>query len=195
MATDLINVDYIQSQVVSTIDDKLGVVIEQSGLVGEIRTTLPTGPQGATGPIGPMGATGPRGITGPVGPVGRGNTVTRLLEQTHTFQVGDLLYNNEGTWTLGLADHPSTAEIIGMVSDIIDENNFEITLLGYVEGIVSSAPLIPDQMYFLSTTVPGGMTEVGPQQIGQVNKPLFFSETETSGFFINYRGIIMSNTP
>jgi hypothetical protein len=84
------------------------------------------------------------------------------------------------------ADSATNAEVLGIVSNVIDANTFQITFSGIVGGL---AGLTPGEVYFLSPTVAGSMTVTAPSTIGHISKPIFLALTVDSGLFVNWRGV------
>ena len=53
----------------------------------------------------------------------------------------------------------------------------------------------PWQFWYPQSGTAGGMIATIPTGVGQVDKPVFVATSTTSGFIINYRGVILGNTP
>ena len=47
-------------------------------------------------------------------------------------------------------------------------------------------------MYFLSDTNPGELTDEEPITNGSISKPMLWTDSSTSGYILNYRGIIVN---
>jgi hypothetical protein len=119
---------------------------------------------------------------------GSGEAVTKSITQVaHGFSVGDVLYDNAGTWAKAQADTAIKSEVIGMVSSTTT-NAFDLTTHGYVSGLTG---LSADQMYFLDASTAGAITATEPSTTGQVSKPVFWSVSTTAGYVINYRGLVI----
>jgi hypothetical protein len=103
--------------------------------------------------------------------------------------------------TFAVASSASGSEVLGIVVDktasstviatygSINNTGFAKTI-GNILGI-SGGTLSPGQAYFLSPTVPGGITTVEPTSYGQVSKPILLGITGTSGAILPYRGILI----
>jgi hypothetical protein len=115
-------------------------------------------------------------------------TVDRVIQAAHGFVLGDLLYLNGATYTKGLATAAVTAEIVGMVSRVVDVNTFEITLSGEVTGLVG---LTAGATYFLSRSVAGGYTATEPNTLGDVSLPIGVASSTTSMYVAVKRGAIV----
>jgi len=103
--------------------------------------------------------------------------------------------------TFAVASSASGSEVLGIVVDktasstvvatygSINNTAFAKTI-GNILGI-SGGTLSPGQAYFLSPTVPGGITTVEPTSYGQVSKPILLGITGNSGAILPYRGILI----
>lgn len=170
----------------------LGAITGAPGVPG------PIGPQGPIGPVGPQGVPGPSGpkgdigLTGPRGQPGPSDFLYQVVNQANGFSVGDIVYQNaSGTWLKARADNPETAEVIGIVSAAAG-TEFTLTTSGFVDNIAQT--LTPNQMYYLSSTVAGDMVVGAPQTIGHVSKPVLWANSANSGYFLNYRGIVIDGS-
>jgi hypothetical protein len=122
---------------------------------------------------------------------GTAGAVTKNIGQaTHGFTVGQVLRHSGGIYWTAQANSAFKAEVIGIVSAVIDANNFTLLTLGYVTGL---SGLTPEVTYYLDDAVPGGMTTVEPTTTGSVSKPCFFADTATSGYFFNWRGMVVGS--
>lgn len=109
----------------------------------------------------------------------------QITQAVHGFAVGNILRLNGATYVLAKADNATDANVVGIVSSIIDANTFELQLGGYV---IALAGLVAGSVYFLDPGVAGGMTTVEPVAVGQIRKPVFIAATTTTGFWLNYNG-------
>ncbi len=113
--------------------------------------------------------------------------VKDIAQTAHGFTVGQLLKRTTTSYQLAQADSAANAEVVGMVTRVVDANNFVMTTYGYFTGLTG---LTANTTYFLSPTVAGGYTTTNPVAGGQVSKPLFNTDSTTSGYFINMRGSV-----
>lgn len=119
---------------------------------------------------------------------GQANSVT-ITQAAHGFTAGEVLrLSGTQTYSLAQADNVVDAEVVGIVSSIVDANNFIMTTSGYVSGL---SGLTADIVYFLDPSVAGGLTATQPITTGLVSKPIFISDTTTSGYFVNNRGSLI----
>ena len=122
---------------------------------------------------------------------GNGTALLDSIAQTaHGFSIGDVIRYDGAEWVWSQANIDSNSEVYGMVSMVVDPDNFVITTSGYISGL---SGLTPGSTYFLSAGVPGGMTPVEPTGDGEINKPIFLSTSPTSGLFIDMRGELISS--
>jgi hypothetical protein len=120
---------------------------------------------------------------------GGGSATTKSITQTaHGFSVQQVLKYNGTAYALAEADSNADQEVIGIVSTVTDANDFILTTNGYVTGL---SGLTAGTTYFLSATSPGTLTATEPTMIGQVSKPLLVADSTTSGYFTNYRGMVV----
>ena len=133
---------------------------------------------------------GPGSITINALATGSGSTLTKNITQAaHGFAVGNLVYLNGAIYTLALATSVVTAEVVGIITSIIDANNFVLTTSGYITGF---GGLVAGSVFFVSDSTPGLLTTVAPSAVGSVQKPVFVADGTTSGYFINYRGDVVT---
>jgi hypothetical protein len=126
-------------------------------------------------------------IAAPFG--GTGTSITVIINQpNHGFAVNDVVYSNAGVFALANAVNSAEAEVVGMVTDVLSANDFDLLVAGRVDSL---AGLTPGGVYFLSETVPGELTLVQPTTIGAISKPLLIATDADTGFFFNMRGKII----
>lgn len=125
-----------------------------------------------------------------------GTTVQTTITQTaHGFAIGDVITSNgtDGKFGLSQGDVPANAEVAGIVSSVIDANNFVLVTEGFLNltafaGNISGA--VARDILFLDDLVAGGLTLTAPTAPPTVNKPLA-QVIDASTFLIyfhNYRG-------
>lgn len=116
------------------------------------------------------------------------NLATTISQTAHGFTVGQVLALNGATYILARADNAADAEVVGIVTSVIDANDFTMTFSGVVTGL---SGLIAGDVYFLSAVTPGAMTPTNPTGSGQISKPLLIASSTTAGYFYNMRGQIV----
>jgi len=123
--------------------------------------------------------------------LGGGGTVDRITQSSHGFVIGDILYLSGTTYTKAIATAANTAEVVGMVSRVVDSSTFELTLSGEVAGLTG---LTAGEVYFLSAATAGAMTVTEPSVIGQVSVPLGVASSTTTFYVSPKRGNIIGGT-
>lgn len=121
---------------------------------------------------------------------GGGDMERTITQAAHGFVHGDALRLEGSTYVLALADSPAHAEVVGLVSAVTNADKFVLAIGGLVPGL---SDLTPGAVYFLSDTVPGGLTTVEPSAAGSVSKPLLVADSSTSGYLDNFRGELIGS--
>ncbi len=141
-------------------------------------------------------ATGSTGAAVPVpyypttGGTGGGSSVAKTI--TGSFSVGNVVHLSGSSYVLAQSDNVANADAVGIVSLT---SPMTMTTHGYVSGM---SGLVAGSIYFLSATVAGALSLVDPNvsgSAGQVSKPIFVADSTTSGYFINYRGDVLTSSP
>ena len=113
----------------------------------------------------------------------------QITQATHAFTVGKVLYYTGAAYALAKADAAATAEVIGVVTTVVDANTFIITTSGYITGL---SGLTAGSTYFLSDATAGLLTATAPVTNGSILKPLLTADSTTSGYFYNMRGSVIA---
>lgn len=114
-------------------------------------------------------------------------TIT-ITQPNHGFNVGDVVYFNGVIYVLAMADTVGDAEVIGIVTGVINTNTFQLTFGGLITALTG---LTPGGVYFLSDVTPGLLTLTPPSTIGHIEKPLLIAVSSTNGYFYNWRGKVI----
>jgi hypothetical protein len=115
----------------------------------------------------------------------------QITQNSHGFVIGNVLYLNGSTYTKSKADLPATAEVVGVVSRVVDTNTFMLCGGGNIAGL---SGLTAGTVYFLSDSTAGLLTATEPTTIGNISKPLLIADSTTSGYFYNFRGVTVGAT-
>jgi hypothetical protein len=99
------------------------------------------------------------------------------------------------TYIPAQSDNVINAEALGVITEIIDDDNFVITTSGYCD--FSPTTLFNDfdliygyaGVYYLDPVIEGYITKTEPTTIGQISKPVFIAIDQYRGYFVNQRGI------
>jgi len=116
-----------------------------------------------------------------------------LVQGSHGFAVGSAVrYNAAGAsgsrWTLARANNAENAEVVGVVSEVQNPDTFTLVYSGVIN--IPAMAGLSHPAFFLSDTVPGGITHNPPSVIGSVVKPVLVrSESNSAGYLVvNYLG-------
>ena len=123
--------------------------------------------------------------------IGGGGTTDRVTQASHGFVVGDVLYLNGSTYTKAIATSAAAAEVVGVVSRVIDASTFEVTLSGEVTGLTG---LTAGEVYFLSAATAGLLTVDEPTVVGQVSVPVGVASSTTSLYVAPKRGSVVGSS-
>jgi hypothetical protein len=96
-----------------------------------------------------------------------------VFQPTHGFTVGTVLKpstTTNGWYEEAQADSAANAEVVGIVSEVVDVDTYKIQIGGNLTSGVPSGS--HGDVVFLSPTVAGGTTTTKPSTNGQVIKPI-----------------------
>ena len=127
----------------------------------------------------------------PSGPVASGSSlIVELNQAAHGFTVGQPIRHNGTSWVLSIASSDATAEVYGIVSEVVDVDNFKVT----TDGDITLSGLTAGQAYFLSPTVAGTLTTTIPTTIGHVIKPVLLAYSTTKAVVNLMRGNVVQDS-
>lgn len=119
---------------------------------------------------------------------GTGVKVT-ISQIGHGLSIYSLVRLNGVSFVKAIATTSANAEVVGIVTEIVSDDEFVLTTYGRVD---IGVPLFtPGTVYFLSDSTAGSMTSVEPTTAGYISKPVFIADTTSTGFFINMRGTVV----
>lgn len=114
---------------------------------------------------------------------------TLVTQTAHGFAVGNILKcTGINTFVLAQADSAANAEVIGIVSLVVDADNFFLETAGAITGLTG---LTAGSPYYLSPGTPGAYTATRPTTAGQVVKPVFIATSTTTAIWTNMLGIVL----
>jgi len=124
----------------------------------------------------------------------------RVTQNAHGFSFGMPVYINSigGVYTIADSTSTENAEVVGVVSDIIDANNFDLTFIGEIFGNFSnallsgSATLTPGAVYYLSSTA-GKLNLTPANRAGQVHKAVFIASGNNSAVVLPFTGGLLAD--
>ncbi|MFW6377061.1 MAG: hypothetical protein ACOCZ5_00300 [bacterium] len=121
---------------------------------------------------------------------GSGDAIRRTINQTnHPFQVMDVVGFSGDTYNKPIADGSYDGEVLGLVNNIIDVDNFEFTQAGYVDNL---SGLVQGTTYFLSDVTAGLITDTEPTTDGHISNTILLADSTTSGWVLPYVGYIVT---
>lgn len=106
-------------------------------------------------------------------------TAYETIGQTgHGLAVGDWIrVTAADTYGKAQANSAGNADVVGVVSEVIDANAFTVQTGGIWTG---ASGLTPASAYFLSATTAGAITDTAPSGTGEINKPVGLAINATS---------------
>jgi len=121
---------------------------------------------------------------------GSGESITKGITQFgHGFSIGDVVGYSGSSYNKAIGDGTYDGEIIGIVSEVIDINNFNIIQSGYIKNL---SGLVKNTTYFVSPTTTGDYTNTAPTSYGYLSKPILFADSSTTGWVLPYPGYIIT---
>jgi len=116
----------------------------------------------------------------------------------HGFVFGSVLRFDGSAYQLAQASSAENAEVIGVVSKIIDANNFELTFLGEIFGDFSpinatKVGLVAGTTYYLTPSIAGFITPVQPTSPGSVHKAVLIATGTNSAVVLPFTGGVLSS--
>ena len=125
---------------------------------------------------------------------GSGSAITKSISQaSHGLSVGMVVRYTSTTskYIPSIASSDADSEVYGIVSSVADANNFSLTTAGYVTGLTIATS---GTAYYLSPYTYGGLTVESTSTAGFVNKPVLLSDSTSSGFVLQSRGVLVSSS-
>ncbi len=114
-----------------------------------------------------------------------------LVTQTaHGFTVGQVIYYTGTAYALAIANSTVEAEVIGVVQEVIDANDFVFISVGLLSGL---SGLTPGSVYWLSDATAGLATLTIPTTVGNITKPVWIAISTTEAMVYQERGKIIPN--
>ena len=119
-----------------------------------------------------------------------------VAQVAHGFSVGDVIKSDgtAGSYALAQADSSVNAEVVGLVTVVVDANNFEYAkdIMAYTGAGIPAGT--PGQAVFLDPAVAGAMTITEPTAVGEISKPVgvLITSAAEMNFTADYRGQILT---
>jgi hypothetical protein len=128
------------------------------------------------------------GIAGGGGGGGGSTTSVSITQTAHSLAVGDVVRLSGSSYVKAQANTATNAEVVGMVSGVTDVDHFTLLVSGHATGL---SGLAPGTVFFLNPAIAGALTSVNPATVGEISKPVMIADSTTSGFFNNWRGLVV----
>lgn len=109
-----------------------------------------------------------------------------INQVSHGLSIGNVVRFNGTNYITAQADTFANSEAVGIVSSVIDVDNFTLAYGGYITGL---SGLTSGSVHYLSDTVAGQLTNTEPTASGVISKPLLIANSTTSGYIFNQRGL------
>ena len=123
-----------------------------------------------------------------------------ITQVAHTFVFGtpvrfDKVANN---YAAAQASDTESAEVVGIVSKVIDADSFELTFIGEIFGDfapinTSGTSLVAGTVYYLSPGTPGIITPVQPTSPGTVHKAVLIATGTASAIVLPFTGGLLAS--
>jgi len=107
-----------------------------------------------------------------------------IVQVAHGFAVNDVLRYDSGAWVKAQADVPENSEALGIVIEVMDDDEFMIAYSGRISTFVG---LTPDEVYFLSPTTAGEIQTTDPV-FPDISKPILYALSATEAVIQIRRG-------
>jgi len=122
-----------------------------------------------------------------------------ITQSSHGLGFGNPVYMDGSLYKKAIADSAIRAEVVGVVSRVIDANNFELIFLGEIFGDFSTiteggSALTTGSVYYLSPFSQGRITPSSPIAPGQVHKAVLIATSSTSAVILPFTGGVLSST-
>lgn len=119
-----------------------------------------------------------------------------VTQVANDFAVGDVIGYNGTDFVLANNTSQTSAQVVGMVSSLVNADQFYVSQEGYIFGLTTipaeGGAYVPGDLYYLSSTN-GLLTAVAPVDVGLVSLPCFKAYTTTSGFFFASVGTLIKS--
>jgi len=131
-----------------------------------------------------------------------GGAIEEVISQTaHGLVEGESVRRtSSNTFTGAIATNEGTADAVGIVVEVIDANSFRLRYFGIVSELETSGfslglgyggvtvALNVGDVYYLSDSITGGISDSKPAASGAVVKPMFIALTDKKLLITNYNG-------
>lgn len=122
-----------------------------------------------------------------IGSTGGGSSAI-TVEQAHSFTVGQAILFNGTSYVTAQANTAANAEVIGIVSKVVDGDTFQYVSNGEITGL---SGLTSGEVYFLSDATPGLLTVTEPTTVGNISIPVGIATSTTKLMVGIKRGVVV----
>ena len=122
-----------------------------------------------------------------------------IRQNSHGFSFGSpVRIGSGGAYELALGDSAENAEIVGVVSDLLSENEFEISFIGEIFGDFRNVTndgtsLTPGGVYYIHPTLTGKYNSTPSTISGSVHKACFVATGVSSAIVLPFTGGVISD--
>lgn len=122
-----------------------------------------------------------------IGSTGGGSSAI-TVEQAHSFTVGQAIRLNGSTYVTAQANSAANAEVVGIVSKVVDADTFQYVASGEITGL---SGLTAGEVYFLRDDLAGGISITEPTTVGNISIPVGIATSTTKLMVGIKRGIVV----
>ncbi len=115
--------------------------------------------------------------------------IKRTIRQTNSFEVGDVVRLDSGSYVKAQANSSVNAEIVGVVESR-SESNFTVVFAGEVNLADADVKPTMGKVYFLSSSEAGKYTVDAPLSTGTIKKTVFIGAENNKAIIVNYLGLV-----
>lgn len=108
-----------------------------------------------------------------------GTVTYRVTQDAHGFIIDDVVRLSGSTYVEAQANSATNALSVGMVTQIVDDNTFDVTTSGHVS--FSRFVLTPGAAYYLDPDFAGNITPVIPSDPGDIVKAILIADSTNTG--------------
>jgi hypothetical protein len=123
----------------------------------------------------------------------------RVFQNGHGLSFGTPVYlNPSGFYIAADSNSEDTAEVIGLVSNLVSANEFELTYIGEIFGafgnaLLTGTSLTRGSVYYLSNSA-GKMSTTPARSAGTVHKAVMIATGASSGVVLPFTGGLIADT-
>ena len=114
---------------------------------------------------------------------GNGTSLQLTVNVTNSFSAGNVVYNNNGTWTLAIATAVGTATSLGIIQSATG-SSFVVVFAGLIN--ITGFGLAANTTYYLSDATAGLLTTTAPTVVSSYYLPILRTSTTIAGQIIMF---------